>query len=124
MDEGETGTLAATAEAEPGDGEDPVDVVLFLGLEIVSDLVKHLPGAAHGRPDRRVHLDEENALVLIGQERTGHAQVEERQGGDDHKVDQEIEGASSHDMFHATLVAAVGAIEAAVEETAEAALFF
>src|SRR5690606_26079561 len=70
-DERDGGILAPTGKTETGYGEYRLHNIALFGQQLLAHGVHGLLGTLHGRARRPQHLDEHDALVLVGQEGTG-----------------------------------------------------
>src|ERR1700728_567702 len=121
-DEYEAGVLPLAAEAEAVDGEHAAyEVFLFLE-EVVTRLIEGPLRELARSARRRRHLAEQNALILIREERSRHSHEQQAHRHHDDPIHHEVAPGASGDMVDPTLVAAIHSVEAAIEPAEEPAL--
>src|SRR5690606_19165910 len=114
--------LGHTGEVETGNRQQVFDVLRFFGQQVILDQLHALTCSFCGRTRRRHHLEEHDALVLVGEERAGDAR--EHEHGDQYQT-----GIDAHEAQHTSrhvacrvAVKVAHAIELTVEYAEEALL--
>src|SRR3546814_340240 len=87
-DEGEAGILAGAGEAEAGDRHDALHRRLL--PEGGLDLLDHLEGPVGARLAWRLHVDQQEALVLVRQEGCRELEPRPAEAGEESQVDHHI----------------------------------
>ena len=120
-DEDQCLVRGAAAEAETGDGENPFHFrnILKNGLNLLADAL----GVLERRARRRLHRDDEIALVFIGHETLGHAlenQIAKPQSAEEHQRCDELE---TQDQAQGPPVSLGDAVNGSVHSLEEPVLF-
>ena len=110
--------LSGTGEAEPCDGEDVLHVLLR--VEVFLNLPHHRFGALQSRPRRELNHGDHRTLILVRQERGGHAREQQGHYAGDHEIDQHHPAATMDQLADPALVATGRLIETAVKPAEEA----
>ena len=119
-DEGQRRVLALAGEAEAEHADHAFDFGLLEHEAL--DLLHHLQAAVDRGARRQLHVDDDVALVLVGQERGGQAQDQPDDGADDGCVDDQHPSGALQQARQHTFVAFGGGREPAVEPAEETRL--
>ncbi len=123
-DERQTGVLAATGEAKAVNGKDGVNVVFLLGEVVVGHLIQHLLGTLLGGTRWQLRHRQEDALILIRQERAWQTDKQERHRHDNQQIEQQITTGAAQNVAYAVGVMVRALIEHAVKPAEEAFFAF
>src|SRR5690606_28389467 len=121
-DERDGGILAPTGKTETGYGEYRLHNIALFGQQLLAHGVHGLLGTLHGRARRPQHLDEHDALVLVGQEGTGQLAEQHDHRADNHGIQQQVGYLAAQYGNHALLIAIDATFKGTVEPAEEAPL--
>ena len=124
MHEGKAGVLARAREAETGDDEDDVHVLLLVHHVVVLDLLGDVERARLCCADGQGELRQHGTLIFFRQEGGGQADEQQHQHDEDAGIDQQGRANPSEKTLQRVAITLAAIFEGLVEPGEEAAMAF
>src|SRR5450830_928857 len=117
----QTGILAATGEAETGNGYHVFNGRIF--QVVVFDLLDHCERAVGAGTGRQLHVSDDVTLIFIRQEGRWQTRIQQAHAGQDQYIHDHVTSGLGQHLADEALIAGSGFVEATVEPAEETAFF-